>query len=147
LSWCRRTRISASNAARDRNNPIKVHQINLQRSLIGSEYLPIRGRGQPFWVCGRDTRKKQSSVTVVADAIRFSYAIKTNEVFDTPRPPRATGQNRSCRGVRPGTRRAPNRLLPCRKFILRGPAARLRLGFNPYTGRKTVWAKERPWQR
>ncbi len=56
LSWCRRTRISASNAVRDRNSPIKAHQINLQRSLIGSEYQPIRGRGQPFWVCGRDSR-------------------------------------------------------------------------------------------
>jgi hypothetical protein len=32
--WCRRTRISASNAARDRNSPIKAHQTNLQRSLI-----------------------------------------------------------------------------------------------------------------
>jgi len=21
---------------------------------IGTEYQPIRGRGQPFWVCGRD---------------------------------------------------------------------------------------------
>src|SRR6266480_4346874 len=50
-----RVRISASNAVRDRNSPIKAHQINLQRSLIGSEYQPIRGRGQPFWVCGRDT--------------------------------------------------------------------------------------------
>jgi hypothetical protein len=48
LSWCQRTRISASNAARDRNSPIKAHQINLQRSLIGSEYQPIRGRGQRF---------------------------------------------------------------------------------------------------
>jgi hypothetical protein len=48
LSWCRRTRISASNAVRDRNSPIKAHQINLQRSLIGSEYQPIRGPGQPF---------------------------------------------------------------------------------------------------
>jgi hypothetical protein len=47
LSWCRRTRISASNVARDRNSPIKAYQINLQRSLIGSEYQPIRGRGQP----------------------------------------------------------------------------------------------------
>jgi hypothetical protein len=28
------TLISASNAARDRNSPIKAHQINLQRSLI-----------------------------------------------------------------------------------------------------------------
>jgi hypothetical protein len=30
------------------NTPIKAHQINLQRSLIGSEYQPIRARGQPF---------------------------------------------------------------------------------------------------
>src|SRR5216683_2379753 len=44
LSWCRRTRISASNAARDRNSPIKAHPINLQRSLIRSKYQPIRGR-------------------------------------------------------------------------------------------------------
>jgi hypothetical protein len=44
LSWCRRTRISASNAARGRNSPIKVHQINVQRSLIGSEYQPTRAR-------------------------------------------------------------------------------------------------------
>jgi hypothetical protein len=29
------------NAARDRNSPIKAQQINLQRSLIGSEYQPI----------------------------------------------------------------------------------------------------------
>ena len=46
--------ISAYNAARDRNSPIKAHQINLQRSLIESEYQPIRARGQPFLVCGRD---------------------------------------------------------------------------------------------
>jgi len=32
-----------------RNSSIKAHQINLHRSLIGSEYQPIRGRGQPFW--------------------------------------------------------------------------------------------------
>ena len=54
FSWCRRTRTSASNAARGRNSPIKAYQINLQRSLIGREYQPIRGLGQPFWVCGRD---------------------------------------------------------------------------------------------
>jgi hypothetical protein len=39
------SRISATNAARDWNSPIKAHQINLQRSLIGSEYQPIRSRG------------------------------------------------------------------------------------------------------
>jgi hypothetical protein len=46
------TRISASKAARDRNSSINAHQINPKRSLIGSEYQPIRDRGQPFWVCG-----------------------------------------------------------------------------------------------
>jgi hypothetical protein len=35
LSWCRRTRISACNAARDRNSPAIAHQINSQRSPIG----------------------------------------------------------------------------------------------------------------
>jgi hypothetical protein len=34
---------------------------NLQRSLIGREYQPIRGLGQPFWVCGRDTGDFRSS--------------------------------------------------------------------------------------
>src|SRR6266513_3039128 len=72
LSWCRRTRISASNAGRDRNSPIKAHQINLQRSLIESEYQPIRGRGQPFWVCGRDKRdaSAQGNASVIWRAIQ-----------------------------------------------------------------------------
>jgi hypothetical protein len=35
LSWCRRTRISACNAARDRNSPAIAHQINPRRSPIG----------------------------------------------------------------------------------------------------------------
>ena len=39
----------------DRNSSIKAHQINLKSSLIGSEYQPSRGFGQPFWVCGGDT--------------------------------------------------------------------------------------------
>jgi hypothetical protein len=40
----------------------------------------------------------------------------------------------------------PNRLSHCRKFILRGAAARL--SFDPVHGPsvKTVCAKERPWQ-
>ena len=32
LSWCRRTRISACNAARERNSPAMAHQISPQRS-------------------------------------------------------------------------------------------------------------------
>jgi len=69
LSWCRRTRVSASNAARDRNSPIKAHQINPQRSLIGNEYQPIRGRGQPTWVCGRDTGGR----TISRSQLQFHY--------------------------------------------------------------------------
>jgi hypothetical protein len=43
-------KIMASAAARDLNSPIKAHQTNLQRSLIGSEYQPIRNGSQRFWV-------------------------------------------------------------------------------------------------
>jgi hypothetical protein len=56
LSWCRSTRTSASNAARDRNSPIKAHQINLQRSPIERTINRFAGVSQLFWVCGRDTR-------------------------------------------------------------------------------------------
>jgi hypothetical protein len=66
LSWCRRTRISASKAARDRNSPIKAHQINLQRSLIGCKYQPIRG--QPFWVCGRNSALAPRCATLMRSA-------------------------------------------------------------------------------
>jgi hypothetical protein len=65
LSWCRRTRTSASNAALGRNTPIKAHQINLQTSLIGREYQPIRGRGQPSWVCGRDKGQPENETAFV----------------------------------------------------------------------------------
>jgi len=34
LIWCRRTRISATNEARDRNNPTNADQIRLQASLM-----------------------------------------------------------------------------------------------------------------
>jgi hypothetical protein len=54
LSWCRRTRISASNANRDRNSPIKAHQINLQKSLIDRTINRFAILSQLFWVCGRD---------------------------------------------------------------------------------------------
>src|SRR6266508_2409813 len=55
LSWCRRTRISASNAARDRSSPIKAHQINLQTSLIDGTINRFGRASQLFWVCGRDS--------------------------------------------------------------------------------------------
>jgi formylglycine-generating enzyme required for sulfatase activity len=48
-------RISASNAARDRNSPIKAHQINLQRSLIDRTIDRFAGVSQLFWVYGRGT--------------------------------------------------------------------------------------------
>jgi hypothetical protein len=46
--------LSASNAARDRNSPIKAHQINLQRSLIDRTINRFESVSQLFWVCGRD---------------------------------------------------------------------------------------------
>jgi hypothetical protein len=49
LSWCRRTRISASSAARGRNSPIKAHQINLQRSLIDRTINRFASVSQLFW--------------------------------------------------------------------------------------------------
>ena len=41
-SWCRSTRISASNDARDRNHPITANQINRPTSIIGGKYHLIR---------------------------------------------------------------------------------------------------------
>jgi len=40
--------ILGATSLRAANSPIKAHQINLQRSLIRSEYQPIRPCGQPF---------------------------------------------------------------------------------------------------
>jgi hypothetical protein len=63
LSWCRRTRISASSAARGRNSPIKAHQINLQRSLIDRTINRFASVSQLLWVCGRDTPEVRSVPT------------------------------------------------------------------------------------
>src|SRR3974377_2389185 len=54
LSWCRRTRISACSAPRDRTRPTTAQQINLHKSLIArivSRFADDRHQG---WVCGRD---------------------------------------------------------------------------------------------
>jgi putative SOS response-associated peptidase YedK len=64
LSWCRSTRTSASNAARDRNSPIKAHQINLQRSPIERTINRFAGVSQLFWVCGRDRVRTFTIITV-----------------------------------------------------------------------------------
>jgi hypothetical protein len=48
LIWCRRTRISAANEARDRNNPLNAVQIRLQASLMGQKdcvILPLLSAG------------------------------------------------------------------------------------------------------
>jgi hypothetical protein len=42
LIWCRRTRISAANEARDRNNNTSADQIRLQASLIRQKHRAIR---------------------------------------------------------------------------------------------------------
>ena len=64
LSWCRRTRTSASNAARDRNTPIRAHQINSQISFIKAKVstdsrLPVSRLG--FAVGTRSGPRGQSS--------------------------------------------------------------------------------------
>jgi hypothetical protein len=53
LSWCRRTRISNCNAARDRNSPATAHQTNPQRSPIGVVINRFARSRQPLWVSGR----------------------------------------------------------------------------------------------
>jgi len=59
LSWWRSTRISASNAARDRNSRVNAHQINLQRSLIHGTINRFADVSQLFWVCGRDRGREK----------------------------------------------------------------------------------------
>jgi hypothetical protein len=56
LSWCRRTRISNCDAARDRNSPATAHQTNPQRSPIGAIIDRFARSRQPLWVSGRDSR-------------------------------------------------------------------------------------------
>jgi hypothetical protein len=49
-------RFSASNAACDRDSPIKAHQINLQRSFIDATIDRFAGVSQLFWICGGDRK-------------------------------------------------------------------------------------------
>jgi hypothetical protein len=42
LSWCRRTRISASSRVLDWNSLVSAHASNLRKSIIGNEHRPIR---------------------------------------------------------------------------------------------------------
>ena len=69
LSWCRRNRISACNAARDRNSAKTADQINLQKSLIRMKYQPIRRHRQPLSVCGRDSRTEIPEYADIGQAI------------------------------------------------------------------------------
>jgi hypothetical protein len=59
FNWCRSTRFSASNEARDRNSPAKAHQINLQRSSITREHQRFAATWLADWVCGRDRIARQ----------------------------------------------------------------------------------------
>jgi hypothetical protein len=70
LSWCRSTRTSACNAARDRNDPTAAHQISLQR-------LPI-------------ARLLTDSRPLVS---RFGFAVGTAAQSVSPRPQSARLQS------------------------------------------------------
>lgn len=54
LSWCRKTRISTCNAARDRNTTATAHHISLQRSRITTIINRFAATRHPYWVCDRD---------------------------------------------------------------------------------------------
>src|SRR6478672_372332 len=81
LSWCRRTRISASNAARGRNSPIKAHQINLQRSLIDRTINRFASVSRLLWVCGRD-RLSEKMMEHAGEEGEESYSVSMSATFN-----------------------------------------------------------------
>src|ERR1700730_5593206 len=72
LSWGRSTRISATNATRDRNSPINAYQISLKRSLIDGNIDRFAGVSQLFWVCGRDSAQHSGSGATGAHLERYT---------------------------------------------------------------------------
>jgi hypothetical protein len=56
LIWCALIGLFRSWAALEAEILVLRHQLNLLRRKSPNEYQPIRGRGQPFWVCGKDRR-------------------------------------------------------------------------------------------
>ena len=66
LSWCRRMRISACSATRDRNRPPTRHQINLERSPIAETITRFAADSQRLWVCGRDNGSVLSLIAFYA---------------------------------------------------------------------------------
>jgi hypothetical protein len=69
--------------------PIKAHQINLKRSLIGSQYEPARGRSQPFRVCSRDR-----AFLPPTSPMRLSMTISRRRYARSSRACSATADNR-----------------------------------------------------
>ena len=54
LICCRRTRISASSRALERNNPLNTHHSSTRTSAIGHEHHPNRPARRPYKVSDRD---------------------------------------------------------------------------------------------
>jgi hypothetical protein len=48
LIYCRRTRISASSRALERNKPLSARHSSMRTSTIGHEHHPIRRAGEPY---------------------------------------------------------------------------------------------------
>ena len=92
FSWCRRTRISACKAARDRNSPTKAHQSNLHISLIQKSINQFATDRQPYWVCGKDNPDYSEHGYFLAVETAFKQWEAMQNVGHAERPSQS-GQN------------------------------------------------------
>jgi hypothetical protein len=67
LICCRRTRISASSRARERNKPMSANPKRMKTSTIGHEHYPIRAARQSYRVSDKDRQCK--TVAVIGNGI------------------------------------------------------------------------------
>jgi hypothetical protein len=81
LSWCRRTRISASNRALDRNSMVSAHASNLRKLVVGTEHRPIRGCSLSVGSLTDDKHHLEANQRV--DFV-FAYLMKTERGIQRP---------------------------------------------------------------
>jgi hypothetical protein len=82
LICCRRTRISASSRALERNKPASADHSSMRASTIGHEHHPIRAARQPYGVSDKDSHNRthaQQQTTCEAQAHSSTNAWRTKE--------------------------------------------------------------------
>jgi len=82
LSWCRRNRISACNAVRDRNSAKTVDQINLQRSLMLRAEPLLRHTLAPFKLILSQSLVQETQVRSLRQDSNQSASGKPGAVHD-----------------------------------------------------------------